>query len=157
MIYDCFRVTGAHTVLDYADLFTISLRNDDVQEYDPRWDEILLSSTKIPSDDILESLFNLRIRESDQTKTVLDLHDMEIHHKISMPNYQTLKTIVKRSTDQTLRLRNLDARNERIETGAVVTSRRRSSGICQKRRSLLSVESKRAVFERRHVQFPARR
>ena len=32
MIYDYFRVTGAHdTVLDYADLFSITLRNDDVQ------------------------------------------------------------------------------------------------------------------------------
>ena len=31
MIYDNFRVTGAHnTVLDYVDLFTITLRNDDV-------------------------------------------------------------------------------------------------------------------------------
>ena len=29
MIYDYFRVTGAHdTVLDYADLLSISLRND---------------------------------------------------------------------------------------------------------------------------------
>ena len=42
MIYDCFRVTGAHdTVLDYADLFSITLRNDNVQEIDSRWDEIL--------------------------------------------------------------------------------------------------------------------
>ena len=33
MMYDSFRVTGAHdTVLGYADLFTITLRNDDVQE-----------------------------------------------------------------------------------------------------------------------------
>ena len=32
MIYDYFRVTGAHdSVLDYADLFSIILRNDDVQ------------------------------------------------------------------------------------------------------------------------------
>ena len=31
MIYDYFRVTGARvTVLDYADLFSITLRNDDV-------------------------------------------------------------------------------------------------------------------------------
>ena len=57
MIYDYFRVTGAHdTVLDYADLFYITLRNDDVQEFDSRWDEILLSMTKIPSGDIVESL-----------------------------------------------------------------------------------------------------
>ena len=53
MIYDYFRVTGAHdTVLDYADLFTITLRNDNVQEFDTRWDEILLSMTKVPSDDV---------------------------------------------------------------------------------------------------------
>ena len=38
LINDYFRVFGAHgTVLDYADLFTISLRNDDVQEFDTRW------------------------------------------------------------------------------------------------------------------------
>ena len=42
MIYDYFRVTGAHdTVLDYADLFCIILRNDDVQEFDTRRDEML--------------------------------------------------------------------------------------------------------------------
>ena len=39
--------------------------------------------SKIPSDDILESVFKLRIRESDQLKTVLKLYDMEIHQKIS--------------------------------------------------------------------------
>ena len=37
MIYDYFRVTGAHdTVLDYADLSSITLRNNDVQEFDTR-------------------------------------------------------------------------------------------------------------------------
>ena len=57
MIHDYFRVTGAHdTVLDHADLFSVTLGNDDVQEFDTRWDEILLSLTKIPTDDVLESL-----------------------------------------------------------------------------------------------------
>ena len=89
MFYDNFTVTGAHdTVLDYADLFTVILRKDDVQEFDTRWDEILLSMSKIPSDDVLESLFKLRTRESDQLKTVQELYDLEIHQKISMPNYQ---------------------------------------------------------------------
>ena len=40
-----------------------------------------------PSDDILESLLKLRIRESAQLKTVLEWYDMEVHQKISMPNY----------------------------------------------------------------------
>ena len=56
---------------------------------------------------------------------------MEIPQKISKPDYQKLKTMVKRCIDQKLRLRNFDARNERIETGAVVTSRRRQGVCCQ--------------------------
>ena len=54
---------------------------------------------------------------------------MEIHQKISSPDYQKLKTMVNRSIEQKLRLRNFDAQNERIETGTVVTSRRGLSGI----------------------------
>ena len=137
IIYDYFQVTGAHdTVLDHADVFSITLRNDDFHDFDTRWDEILLSMTKIPSDDVLESLYKLTIREFDLLKTVSELYEMEIHQKISMPNYQKLKTMVKRSIDQKLRFLNFDARNEKIETGAVVTSRRglggveRGKGIC---------------------------
>ena len=58
---------------NYADLFTISLRNDDIQEFDSKWNGILLSMTKIPSDDILEGLYKLGIRESEKFKTVLEL------------------------------------------------------------------------------------
>ena len=50
--------------------------------------------------------------------------------------------MVKRSTDQNLRSRNFDARNVKIETGAVVSSRRGLSGIERGSRNLLSVESK---------------
>ena len=71
LIYEYFRVTGANdSVEDYADLFTISLRNDDIQEFDSKWDGILLSMTKIPPDDILEGLYKLKIRESEKLKTV---------------------------------------------------------------------------------------
>ena len=49
LIYDYFRVTGIHdSVENYADLFTISLRNDDILEFDSKWDGILLSMTKNP-------------------------------------------------------------------------------------------------------------
>ena len=42
LIYDYFRVTGANdSVENYADLFTFSLRNDDIQEFDSKWDGIL--------------------------------------------------------------------------------------------------------------------
>ena len=42
LIYEYFWVTGANdSDENYADLFTISLRNDDMQEFDSKWDEIL--------------------------------------------------------------------------------------------------------------------
>ena len=37
LIYEYFRVTGANDSFEnYADLFTISLRNDDIQEFDSK-------------------------------------------------------------------------------------------------------------------------
>ena len=62
MIYEYFRVTGAKdSVENNADPFTIVLRNDDIQEFDSKWDGILLSMTQIRPDDILEGLYKLRI------------------------------------------------------------------------------------------------
>ena len=55
LIYDYFRVTGAHDSVENYALFTISLRNDDIQEFDSKWDGILLSVTKIPPDDKMPS------------------------------------------------------------------------------------------------------
>ena len=130
MICDYFRVTDAHDTVEHcADLFSVTLHEDNIQEFDTRWDEVLLSMSKFPSDDILESLYKMWIRESDQLKIVLEFCDMKNVQKISMPNYQKLKTMVKRSIDQKLRLRNFDARHGRIETGAVVKSRKGLSGV----------------------------
>ena len=76
LIYEFFWITGANdSVENYADLFTIVLRNDDIQ-FDSKWDGIILSMTKIPSDDIFEGLYKSRIRESEKLKTVLDLYDL---------------------------------------------------------------------------------
>ena len=65
-----------------------------------------------------------------------------------MPNNEKLKTMVKRRKDQKLRLRNFDAKHGKIETGAVVKSRKGFIGVEG------GVERKRPVFERRPVQFP---
>ena len=51
-----------------------------------------LSMSKIPSDEISESLYKLRIRESDQLKTVLELYNMEIHQMVTTPSYQKFKS-----------------------------------------------------------------
>ena len=137
-------------VLDHADLFTHIRRNDDMLEFDTSWDENLLSVIKIPPDDVLESLYKLRIRESDQIKTVLDLYDMEIHQKISMPNYQILKTMVKRSwiRNQIAKLWRQKWENWNRCSGYESQG---STWCWNRTRRLLSMESERSVFETRQV------
>ena len=122
LIYEYFRVTGANdSVENYADLFTIVLRNDDIQEFDSKWDGIFfLSMTKIPPDEILEGLYKLRIRESEKLKTVLELYDLETHQKKLGPDYHRLKTMVKRSIEQEIRNKNFGARSGNFEKNAVV-------------------------------------
>ena len=101
LIHEYSRVTGANDCVEnYADQFTVGLRNDDIQEFDSKWDGILLSMTKIPHDDILEGSYKLRIRESEKLNTVLELYDLEIHQKKIGPDYHRLKTVVKRSIEQ---------------------------------------------------------
>ena len=54
-----FQVTGANdSVENYAERKTVVLQNDNIQEFDTKWDEILLSMTQITTDDILENCTN---------------------------------------------------------------------------------------------------
>ena len=80
--------------------------------------------SKIPSDEILGSLYKMRIRESGKLKTVLELYNMEIHQKKAGPDYHRLKTTVKRSIEQNLRSKNFEARNGNFERIAGVKNQR---------------------------------
>ena len=77
--------------------------------------------SKIPSEEILESLFKLRIRESDQLKTVFEIcTTWRFIRRYEFPTLEKLKTMEKRSFYQKLRLRNLDAEQGKSESGAVI-------------------------------------
>ena len=96
------------SVENCADLFTIVLRNDDVQEFDSR------------KSHILEGLHTQRIRESEKLKTVWELHDLETHQKKLGPDYHKLKAMVKRSIEQEIRNKNFGTRRGNFEKNAVV-------------------------------------
>ena len=120
-------MTQYWTVLIYSLLFSLV---DNIQEFDARWDEVLSSMTEIPSDEILESLYKLRIRESDHLKKVLELYDMEIHQKTSVPNYQILKNHGEKMYRSEISVyETLTPRHVRIESGAVVKSRKGIMGV----------------------------
>ena len=75
---------------------------------------IIVYDEKIPPDGILEGLYKLRIRESDKLKTVLELYDLEIHQKKAGPDDHRFQTMVKRSIEQNLRIKNFDARKRKL-------------------------------------------
>ena len=40
-----------------SDLFNISLQNDDVEDFDTRWDQILSGTSELPHENVLEGLY----------------------------------------------------------------------------------------------------
>ena len=133
MIYDYFRVTGAQdTVLDYTGSSSVTLRDDNVQEFDTRWDEILLSMSKIPSDDVLESLYKMRVRESDQLKAVLEWYHMKFMTKVQSPYWKMHDSCVAYCRTQS----RWNLRKEHICLGIKSTS-----AILQKLRSVIAVRT----------------
>ena len=75
MINEHFRANGAYK--GHSDLFSIRLQKDDVQDFDVRWDQALLSVSEMPSDVILEGLYKSTLQDSAQLETVLALYDQE--------------------------------------------------------------------------------
>ena len=62
MIYEHFRATGAYeAVQGLSDLFNFRLQNDDVQDFDTRWDQAPLAASEIPAEMFLEGLLQVKI------------------------------------------------------------------------------------------------
>ena len=92
MIYEYFRATGAYeAVQGLADLFTVGLHNDDVQDFEVRWDHALLTVGDMHSDAILEGFYKSKLQNSFQLQTVMALYDHEVARNNGEPNYQRLK------------------------------------------------------------------
>ena len=70
MIYEYFGANGAYEAAQgFADLFTMSLQNDDVQDFDIRWDHALLIVIEMRSGAILEGLHKSKLQDSVQLQT----------------------------------------------------------------------------------------
>ena len=55
MIYDCFRATGAcDAPQGLADLSNVPLHEDDIQDFDTRWDQAMLTASEIPTETVLK-------------------------------------------------------------------------------------------------------
>ena len=89
MIYDHFRATVAcDAPQDRSDLFHVSLHGGDIQDQDTRWDQPLFSAIEIPRENVLESLYKMKMRDSVQLQSVLAVYDLEIDRNLALPSYQ---------------------------------------------------------------------
>ena len=64
--------------------------------FDTKRDEVLLSIKETPHDHIPESMYNMKIRESEKLRTVLPLYDQDLEHKEQLPSYIRLTNMVKK-------------------------------------------------------------
>ena len=57
------------SILDFSDLMNVTLRGHDVQGPDTKWNEVLLSVKEMHGENMLESMYKARLRDSEQLKT----------------------------------------------------------------------------------------
>ena len=49
--------------------------DDDVQDFDTRWDHNLLATSDLPQENVLEGLYKMKLQGSHQLQTVLALYN----------------------------------------------------------------------------------
>ena len=53
MIYDNCKISQlGEALLDFSGLLRVQLKHDNVQGFDSKWDEVLLSMTEVPDEDV---------------------------------------------------------------------------------------------------------
>ena len=78
MIYDFFKIIGDNeAVLDFRYLPKVQSKNDNVQAFDTKWDELLSAVTDRPTDNTLESLHKMQDGQLEELKYLVQVHAQE--------------------------------------------------------------------------------
>ena len=97
MIHDHFQATGAcDAAQGLSDLFNICLHDDDVQDFDTRWDRVLLTTSEIPEENVFEGWYKMKLQGSAQHQTVLALYDQWMNRDRASQSYRRLRTLARR-------------------------------------------------------------
>ena len=120
MVYEYFRAAGAYEAEQgLADLFTMNSQNDNVQDFDVRWDHALLSVSEMPTKPNPGRIAQVKITEFRSTSGCDGLvYDQEVARNNGTPKYQQLKTAVKLHNCQIVRNRNFRVRSDVVERGS---------------------------------------
>ena len=102
-----------------AKLFSIKVDNDDIQDFDFRWDQTLLLTSDPPLDYFSEGLYVSKLQDSSQAHTIMALYDQEILLGGRQRDYHRLRMCVKLHIEQAQRSKNFRIQSEITEHAAV--------------------------------------
>ena len=113
MIYDYLKISGtSEALLDFNDLLRVQLKSDNVQGFDTKWDEVLLSMTEVPDEDTLEKVYKKQVHYSEELKPLMALYQRDTVQIGEAASYSRLKEVVRRYVEQKIRDKSFNARNE---------------------------------------------
>ena len=125
MIYAHFRSEGfCGEIQGLSGLFSFRWGNDDIQEFDLRWEEAMLSTSDLPSDKILEGLYISKFQDSSQLQTIMALYNQEILREGGERDHHRLGLCVKLHTKEAHRSKNFRIQNEVTERGTVIKGKK---------------------------------
>ena len=157
LIYQYFRVTGANdSVENYADLFTISLRNDDIQEFDSKVGRNFIIDETNPIWWHLGRIVEIKSTRVWETQDRIGI----VQFGYSSEEIRAWSSQIENNGEEKYRPRN--SKSEFWDQKWKLWEKRRGqesgnkTACTKKSRRLLAMGSLRAVFERRQLQFPSR-
>ena len=95
------------------------MENDDIQDFDLRWEQALLLKRYPPSDNVLEGLYVSKLQDSSQAQTLMALYNEEFLRGGGRRE--------KLHIEQAQRSKNFRIQNEIAERGAVTKEREQNS------------------------------
>ena len=128
LIYEYFRPTGSYDEIQGLSwLFSIKLENDDIQDFDLRWEQALLLTSDPPSDKVLEGLYVSKLQDSFPVQTIMALFSQEILRRGGQRDYHRLRMRVKLHVGQTHRSKKFRIQSEISERVAVTEGKGQNS------------------------------
>ena len=139
LIYEYFRPNGSFDeVQGLSGLFSINLVNDDIQDFDLRWEQLLLLTSDPPSDKDLEGLYVPKLQESFQAQTIMALHNQEILRGGGTRYYHRLTMCVKLHIEQAQRSKKIRIHSEITERAAYLKEEGKIPSPCGRQESAFS-------------------
>ena len=129
MLHDHFSTNIKHGAT-YAleDLFSVSLRNDNLRVFMSSWDQVLAGITKVPGNDVLETLFYKQVKNS---KSIA--HDLNEYHRAEegseKHSYDFLLVAVRRHLDR----ERLESNRDRVARNLAGSQRASTPAVGAKR------------------------